>query len=92
MIKENKMPTKKTTKKVVKKSRINPPLVKLSETSFEDLGEGCCFIDNSNVLLIKLSEAGEQSAVSLADGQYYSDLCGSQVIPVDITINWKRRK
>lgn len=85
------MPVKKITKKVVKKSRINPPLVKTREKDFENLNPGDCFLDNTNDLLIKTND-DDQSAVSLLDGEMYENLCYSQVTPVEITVNWKRKK
>lgn len=87
------MPVKKVTKKVVKKDRINPPLeARINEKSYNDLIAGDCFINNTNDLLMKTNEGDEQSAVSLVDGKYYSGLCDLQVIPMDITVNWKKRK
>ena len=35
---------------------------------------------------------GEQTALNLGTGKYEEDFCGKYVIPVEITINWKRRK
>jgi len=85
------MPPKKRTKKAVKKNRINPPLKKMMEKDFEDLKAGDCFLDNTNDLLMKTSDENSQSAVSLIDGEVYDGLCYSQVIPVNVTINWERK-
>jgi hypothetical protein len=74
-----------------KKNRISPPLKVSRENQFSNLKVGDCFIDAAGDLLIKTSDEQEQSAVSLATGTVYSDLCDCQVMPTDIQITWKKK-
>ena len=74
-----------------KTNRITPALIQSREKDFSDLDTGDCFIDASGDLLLKTSDSCEQSGVSLATGIIYGELCGCQVVPVDIQITWKKK-
>lgn len=76
---------------MAKKNRLSPPLKKIKEKSFSELNTGDCCIDSSNDLLIKTSGKYEQSGVSLVTGIVYGELCDCQVVPVDITVAWKKK-
>lgn len=72
-------------------SRVNPP-IKKSDEKFErygDLEDGDAFIMNG-ALWVKINTC-DQEALNLDNGRYEDCLCEQIVIPVDITINWKRK-
>lgn len=79
-------------KKVVKKSivKIVPALGdSAKEVDYSSLKQGECFL---YVGSLWMKENEDQAALDLRTGTFREDLCGSYVIPVDITINWQRRK
>ena len=64
----------------------NKAEVKLKK--FEDLVNGQCFkwnISGNTDLLMKTDY--EQDAISLIDGEYYSELCGDMVIPINAEVH-----
>lgn len=72
-------------------NRVSPPLKRAHENRFDNLKAGDCFIDASNDLLMKTDDDAEQSGISLITGIVYSELCLCQVMPVDVTITWKKK-
>lgn len=54
---------------------------------FEDLDEGQCFKWSKGESGIMLKTDCDQDAVDLTDGEYYSDLCGEDVYPVNAEIH-----
>ncbi len=85
------MVKKKVVKKIVpKKSRVNPPIPNTNEyVDYSDLNNGNCFLYKGS-LWMKF-DLDEQEAINLDTGEQDSYLCEKMVLPVDITINWKRR-
>lgn len=85
------MPVKRVTKKVVKKSRINPAVPKtiIEYTKYEDLADGDCFLLRG-ILWIK-TEMDDQNAINLSNGDYDRNLCDEIVVPVNVTINWEKK-
>lgn len=77
-------------KKVVKKSRINPAVPKTSfeYVKYEDLDDGDCFLMRGDLWM--KSEMDDQVAVKLDDGDFDCCLCDEIVIPVNVTINWRK--
>jgi hypothetical protein len=59
----------------------------VSLTKYEDLEEGQCFKWSKDAENVLLKTDYEQDAVDLVDGEYYSDLCGEDVYPVEAEIH-----
>jgi len=80
-------------KKNVGKSRINPVVPKTESpkyVKYEDLDDGDCFLMRGNLWM--KSDMDNQEAINLSNGDFDCCLCDEIVIPVDVTINWQRRK
>lgn len=54
---------------------------------FEDLPNGHCFRWDDVSFDILLKTDYEQDAVSLVDGEYYSNLCGEDIVPVNAEVH-----
>lgn len=77
-------------KKVKKKSRVSPPITDNNNyVDYANLENGDCFLYLGN-LWMKF-DVEDQEAVNLDTGDNDCLLCDKMVIPVDITINWKRK-
>ena len=73
-----------------KKSRITPPITSSSKaTDFDDLVNGDAFL-HSGCLCMKC-ENDEQEAINLDTGEMYLNMCGKDVVPVNVTIAWKKK-
>ena len=73
-----------------RKSRITPPIISSPKaTDYDDLNNGDAFL-HSGCLCMKC-ENEEQEAINLDTGQMYSDMCNNTVVPVNITVAWKKK-
>lgn len=54
---------------------------------FEDLDEGQCFKWGKDDDEVYLKTDYEQDAVNLETGEYFSNLCGEDVFPVDAEVH-----
>ena len=76
-------------KKVTPVNKITPKISTTAGVQFDELKVGECFLMNG-CLYIKES-GNDQIGVDLATGKYHDCLCGTTVIPVDISITWKKK-
>ena len=60
---------------------------------YAELGNGDTFIYHSE-LYMKMGDVGEceQVALCLNDGEWMSEMCGEQVLPVDAVLTWTKQK
>ena len=57
---------------------------------FQDLAEGDFFLwENELHIKIENTYNTEQVCVRIRTGEHYSEMCGTEVIPVVATITWK---
>lgn len=91
------MAKKSTKKKNVRRcsTKILPAVGSSIEgINYSQLKSGECFLYADGLWMKESDEegcSGDQSAVDLATGRYKDCLCGTRVIPVNVTINWGRK-
>lgn len=78
-------------KKIVKKhtNKIVPALDTSRSILFDELSQGECFLMNGNLYMKE--SVKEQIGVNLTTGKYEDCLCECSVVPVEITIAWKKK-
>lgn len=74
-----------------KTSRVSPtiPNTNPNAVRYEELANGECFILESRLFM--KYDIDDQEAYDLDGGQYKYGLCGDIVIPVNISVTWKKK-
>ncbi len=79
----------KTKKKTTHTNKITPAVAVNNGTLFDKLGQGECFLMNGGLYIKESSD--DQIGINLATGKCEGNLCGIQVMPVTVTITWKKK-
>lgn len=78
-------------KKVITKKKFSPPLKKsTSLVDFANLPYGSTFLLAGEIWI--KDNSGDQIGISLVNGKYNDNMCGTMVEPVDIEIKWSKKK
>jgi hypothetical protein len=76
--------------------KIVPKIIgSIEGVDYESLEHGECFLYRDTLWMKEANQDGktfDQTAINLATGRYEDCFCGKHVIPVNVTINWERRK
>lgn len=81
------MPKKKKTQKHINK--VTPTVSTVDGLLFDKLAAGECFLMNGGLYMKESSD--DQIGVNLATGKYEDCLCGCSIVPVVVTITWKKK-
>lgn len=80
-------------KTVIHVNKVTPKVSFCDGVNFTSLMQGDGFLMNGD-LFIKTGYKGDvsdQFATNLATGHTEEDICGTNVIPVDISVTWKKK-
>ena len=76
-------------KKTIHTNKITPAVNTNVGVLFDKLAIGECFLMNGGLWM---KESGDdQIGINLTTGQYQDSLCGCSIVPVSVTIAWKKK-
>lgn len=62
-------------------------IIEQKSVRYEDVNVGSCFKFSKDDTNVFLKTDYEQDAVSVINGEYYSNLCGEDVFPVNVEVH-----
>lgn len=81
--------TKAKKKKTVHTNKITPAVAISNGVLFDKLVGGECFLMNGSLYMKETSD--DQIGINLSTGKYEDCFCGTQIVPVTVTIAWKKK-